>query len=403
MTFVENRSLLPKSLPLGYAYSAAYAGIRAAEKDDLALIVSGLPANAAGVFTQNRVQAAPVRLCRRYLRSSRGLAGALLINAGNANCATRTGNAVAASTAKAAAKLLRMPAVQVLPSSTGVIGVELDPKKIIDALPGLVAGLGPERFHEVANAIMTTDLVPKTAAAEVKLRRGAVRIAGMTKGSGMIHPRMATTLGFVMTDAGIPLTALRGMLKRGVERSYNRISVDGDTSTNDTLLLLANGASGVRPDPKEMRKVEEGIAEVMESLAQAIARDGEGARKLITILISGARSDDAAARVARSIANSPLVKTAIAGSDPNWGRILSAAGNAGVEFDPTKTDIHLQGVAVCRSGLAAPFSEQDLKQKLDAPECEIRMNIRGTGKGAARFWTCDLTEGYIRINASYRT
>jgi glutamate N-acetyltransferase/amino-acid N-acetyltransferase len=391
------------NLPLGYGYSAVYAGIRAAQKDDLALIVSGLPANAAAVFTQNRVQAAPVRLSRRNLKSSKGLVGAVLINAGNANCATRTGDAVAAATSKAAAKALRLPAAQVLPASTGVIGVELDPKKITDALPRLIAGLSPERFQDAAHAIMTTDLVPKTASAEVKLRRGTVRIAGMTKGSGMIQPLMATTLGFVMTDAQIPAATLRAILKRGVERSYNRISVDGDTSTNDTLLLLANGASGVRPDPKEMAKVEEAIAGVMEALAQAIARDGEGAKKLITIRIAGAPSDAAAARMARAIANSPLVKTAVAGSDPNWGRVLSAAGNSGVAFDPSKTDIHMQGVPVCRGGLAAPFSEEELKRKLDAKDCEIRLTVRGKGKGSARFWTCDFTEDYIRINASYRT
>ncbi|HJT88905.1 MAG TPA: bifunctional ornithine acetyltransferase/N-acetylglutamate synthase, partial [Bryobacteraceae bacterium] len=224
-----------------------------------------------------------------------------------------------------------------------------------------------------------------------------------TKGSGMIHPRMATTLGFVMTDAQIPVAPLRAILRRSVERSYNRISVDGDTSTNDTLALLANGASGVRPDPKEMARVEEEIARVMESLAQAIARDGEGARKFVTIEVSGAPSNEGAVRIARAIANSSLVKTAIAGSDPNWGRILSAAGNAGVAFDPARTEVYLQGALVCRNGLAAPFSEAELKQKLDAPDCAIRLAIRGKGKGAARFWTCDLTEGYIRINASYRT
>jgi glutamate N-acetyltransferase/amino-acid N-acetyltransferase len=390
-------------LPLGYAYSALYAGIRAVEKDDLSLIVSGLPANAAAVFTQNRVQAAPVKLSRRNMRLSRGKVGALLINAGNANCATRTGDAVALATSKAAAKLLRLPAHQVLPSSTGVIGVELDPKKILSALPGLVASLNPEAFDCVAQAIMTTDLTPKTAFAQVKLRRGMVRVAGMTKGSGMIQPLMATTLGFVLTDADVPIAPLRAMLNRGVNRSYNRISVDGDTSTNDTLVLMANAASGVRPDPTEFAKLEEGIAGVMEELARAIARDGEGASKLVTIQVSGAPTHDGAARIARAIANSPLVKTAIAGSDPNWGRILSAAGNAGVPFDPSKTDIHLQGVPVCRNGLAAPFSEPDLKSKLDAKDCQIRFAIRGKGKGTAQFWTCDFTEGYIRINASYRT
>jgi glutamate N-acetyltransferase/amino-acid N-acetyltransferase len=390
-------------LPLGYAYAATYAGIRQVKKDDLALIVTGLPASAAAVFTQNRVAAAPVKLCRRHLKLSGGMVGAILVNAGNANCATRTGGAVALATSKAVAKFLKLPVSQVLPASTGVIGVELDPRKIIDALPRLVGGLGTDRFDDAAHAIMTTDLVPKTAFAETRLRRGVVRTAGMTKGSGMIQPRMATTLGFIMTDASIPAAQLRAMLKRGVERSYNRISVDGDTSTNDTLVLLANGASGVRPDVRELSKVEEEITRVMERLAQAIARDGEGARKFITIVVSGAVNDDGAVTMARAIANSPLVKTAVAGSDPNWGRVLSAAGNAGVAFDPSKTDVRMQGVTVCRGGLAAPFSEPELKRKLDAPECEIQVTVHGKGKGTARFWTCDLTEGYIRINASYRT
>lgn len=390
-------------LPHGYSYAATYAGIRQDQKDDLALIASGLPASAAAVFTQNRVQAAPVKLSRRHLKRSGGMAGAILINAGNANCATRTGEAVAVSTCKSLARFLLLPITFVLPASTGVIGVELDAQKIIDALPRLVAGLHASRFDDVACAIMTTDLVPKTASAEVKLRRGAVRIAGLTKGSGMIHPQMATTLGFVLTDAVISPTLLRAMLHRAVERSYNCLSVDGDTSTNDTVVLLANGASGVKPDRTELMKVEESVTRVMESLAQAIARDGEGAKKLVTIDVSGASSGEAAVLLARAIANSPLVKTAIAGSDPNWGRILSAAGNAGVVFDPAKADVLMQGVPVCRGGLAASFSEEELKKKLDRPECAIRLVIRGKGKGSARFWTCDLTEGYIRINASYRT
>ena len=373
------------------------------EKDDLALIATGQPAAAAAVFTQNRVQAAPVKLCKRFLKTTRGQVSAILVNAGNANCATRTGDAVAMATAKAAAKLLRTQPAQVLVASTGVIGVELDAKKITDALPRLVAELSVNRFHDAAQAILTTDLVEKTAEAEVTLRHGTVSIAGMTKGSGMIHPQMATTLGFVLTDAQIAAPALRAILKRSVARSYNRLSVDGDTSTNDTLVLLANGASGVKPEARELALVEEKIAGVMEKLAQAIARDGEGAKKFVTIVVSGAPSNEAAARIGRAVANSPLVKTAIAGSDPNWGRILSAAGNAGVAFEPAKTDIWMQGVQVCRGGLAAPFSEEELKGKLDAGECEIKIAFRGKGKGEARFWTCDLTEGYIRINASYRT
>ncbi len=391
------------NLPLGYRYATAYAGIRKEAKDDLALIVSGLPASAAAVFTQNRAAAAPVRLARRNLRAARGKIGAVLINAGNANCATRTGDRVAATTSQAAARLLRLPANQVLPASTGVIGEELDSRLITKALPGMVKSLTDSGFQAVANAILTTDLVAKTASTELHLRRGRVRIAGMTKGSGMIHPRMATTLGFVLTDAQIPSAVLQKMLKRAVERSYNRISVDGDTSTNDTLALLANGASGFRPDPGEMAAFEEAMTGVLQSLAQQIARDGEGARKFITIEVRGAAKDADAVLIARTIANSPLVKTAVAGSDANWGRILCAAGNAGVAFDATKVDIALQGTAVCRTGLAATFDEGAMKRRLDESDCLIEFSIRGKGKGTATFWTCDLTDGYIRINGSYRS
>jgi glutamate N-acetyltransferase/amino-acid N-acetyltransferase len=391
------------TLPLGYRYSAVFAGIRKHEKDDLALIVSDKPASAAAAFTQNRVQAAPVRIARFHLAQSRGLVSAVLVNAGNANCATRTGDRVALACCEAAGKQLRVPVVQVFPASTGVIGVELETSLIVNALPGLIRGLSPTRFDDVARAIMTTDTAMKVTHQKLTLRRHAVRIAGMTKGAGMIQPNMATTLGFVMTDAGLAAPLLASMLGRAVKRSYNRISVDGDTSTNDTLLLMANGASGIQPNEKELPKFEEALTEALEDLARQIVRDGEGARKLITIEISGATSEDAAAQVARSIANSPLVKTAIAGSDPNWGRILSAAGNSGVAFDPTKVDIHLQGVAVCQGGVAADFSEAELKKKLDERECLIRVVFHGRGSATARFWTCDLTEKYIEINASYRT
>jgi len=391
------------NLASGYRYSSLYAGIRKQRKDDLALIVSDPPASAAAVFTENRVQAAPVRIARFHLEQSRGLVSAVLINAGNANCATRTGDRVALAGCDALGKQLRVPPAQVFPASTGVIGVELEASLITNALPKLVQGLAPARFEDVARAILTTDTVMKVSHRKLTLRRRAVRIAGMTKGSGMIHPRMATTLGFVMTDAVLPPLLLASMLAVSVKRSYNRISVDGDTSTNDTLLLLANGASGIEPTDKELLKFEGALFEVLEDLAKQIVRDGEGARKLITIEISGASSEDAADRLARSIANSPLVKTAIAGSDPNWGRILSAAGNAGVAFDPSKVDIYLQGLLVCQGGVAADFSEAELKKKLDAKESLIRFVLHGRGTAAARFWTCDLTEKYIEINASYRT
>ena len=392
----------PFDLPLGYKYASAYAGIRKQEKDDLALIVSAVPAAAAAVFTQNKVQAAPVKLAKANMRLSKGVCGAILVNSGNANCATKSGDRVANNTTKQLAKLLKLQPNQVLPASTGVIGVELDENLIMSKLQALVDGLSDNALPEVARAILTTDLQPKGSSREVTLRRGIVRIAGVTKGSGMIHPRMATTLGFVMTDAVIPQTLLRRMLVRATELSYNRISVDGDTSTNDTLIVMANGASGVRPDPKEMSVFEEGLTETLQSLARQIVRDGEGARKLISVEVHGAVSD-AAAAIARSISNSPLVKTAIAGSDPNWGRILSAAGNSGVNFDPATIDITLQDMKVCRNGLAAPFDEGEMKLRLEDTDVSIVFRIAGKGKGSATFWTCDLTEDYIHINANYRT
>lgn len=389
--------------PLGYRYAATYAGIRRENRDDLALIVSDRPASAAAVFTRNYVQAAPVKVAKRHLRASGGLVRAVLVNAGNANCATRTGEKVALACCRAAARILDAPVEQIVPASTGVIGVELDAELIVRALPRLCQRLSEDGFADAARAIMTTDTVPKMAFGEVPLLEGTVHIAGMTKGAGMIHPNLATTLAFVMTDAAIPPTRLRSLLLPAVERSYHRLTVDGDTSTNDTILLLANGASGVRPDAKEQLVFGEVLAWVLEDLAEKIARDGEGARKLISVYVTGARDDDQAARLARAIASSPLVKTAIAGSDPNWGRILSAAGNAGVEFDPTKVEIYLQRVCVCRNGVAEPFCEHELKQKLDEREVVIRFHLRGRGQGRARFWTCDLTEDYVRINGSYRT
>lgn len=390
-------------LPLGYRYASTYAGIRKEKKDDLALIVSDTPAAGAALFTRNRVCAAPVTVSRQHLRATRGTVRAILANAGNANCATRTGEHVALAECRAVAKALRAHADQILPASTGVIGVELDPKLITGALPRLVNRLSPDGFPDAARAILTTDTVPKMAFGEVPLRAGGVHIAGMTKGSGMIQPNTATTLAFIVTDAKLPAAALRPMLLKAAERSYHRISVDGDTSTNDTLVLLANGASEISPTPKERMVFEEVLAWVMEDLAEKIARDGEGARKMITIRVTGARDDGEAAQIARTIANSPLVKTAVAGSDPNWGRILSAAGNSGVEFDPAKVDIYVQRVRVCHSGVAAKFSERELKQKMDEQECVIRFALQGNGTGETRFWTCDLTEKYIQINASYRT
>jgi len=385
-------------MPMGFSYAATYAGIRKVAKDDLALIVSDAPASAAAVFTKNRVVAGPVTVARQNLRSSRGRMQAILVNAGNANCATPTAEKVAIETSRATAELLGIKPNQVLPASTGVIGVPLDARPVVDCLFRLKETLDPSRFDAVASAILTTDTRPKTAFASIKGDK--TTIAGLAKGSGMIHPRMATTLAFIMTDAAVTPAALRTALKQAIERSFNRITVDGDTSTNDTVAVFANGASKFTPSAKDFNA---GLADVLATLAQQIVRDGEGAHKFVTIDVTGAATDSAAEKIARSIANSPLVKTAIAGSDPNWGRILSAAGNAGVAFDPRHADIDMQGITVCRGGVAANFSEEDLKKKLDEPECAVRFNLRGRGRGKTRFWTCDLTEEYIRINASYRT
>ncbi|MBV9674800.1 MAG: bifunctional glutamate N-acetyltransferase/amino-acid acetyltransferase ArgJ [Acidobacteriaceae bacterium] len=391
------------TLPLGFRYAATYAGIRKEEKNDVGLIVADRPAHTAAVFTQNVVQAAPVQLCRKHLRSSGGKVSAVLVNAGNANCATRTGDAVALASCKAVAKALGTKTKYILPASTGVIGVELNENLLVKAVPKLVENLAGENFIAVAQAMMTTDTRVKTASETVAIRGGTVRIAGMTKGSGMIHPNMATTLGFIMTDADISAGTLREMLRHGTETSYNSLTVDGDMSTNDTVVLLASGAAGVKPGGKHRRHLSEAIDRVMANLAQQIAADGEGARKLVTVETVGFKSVEDARKVGRAIANSPLVKTAIAGSDPNWGRILSAAGYSGVTFDPAKVDIDLQGVSVCRGGLAVDMDEAVLKSKLDGDQVVIRLHLHGGGKSEARFFTCDLTEGYIQINGSYRT
>jgi glutamate N-acetyltransferase/amino-acid N-acetyltransferase len=390
-------------LPLGYRYAATYAGIRKVEKDDVALIVPDKPARAAAVFTKNVVQAAPVQLAKQNLKISKGKVAGVLINAGNANCATRTGERVALASCKALAKALKTRPEYIVPASTGVIGVELDAKLLTAPLPDLVEQLSAESFQRVAEAILTTDTRVKTASEEVPCADGMVRVAGMTKGSGMIHPNMATTLGFVMTDAEVDSEELAEILRTATERSFNSLTVDGDMSTNDMVLLLASGAAKVRPSGKERKALREAVTWVMESLAEQIAADGEGAKKLIVVRTVGFKTPEDARKVARAVANSPLVKTAIGGSDPNWGRVLAAAGYAGVRFDPADIDIEMQRMPVCRGGLAAAFDESELKQKLDEAEVRIRIVNRKGGKGEARFFTCDLTEGYIQINGSYRT
>jgi glutamate N-acetyltransferase/amino-acid N-acetyltransferase len=390
-------------LPLGFRYAATYAGIRKIKKDDVALIVPDQPARAAAVFTRNIVQAAPVKLAKQNLKISKGKVTGVLINAGNANCATRTGERVALASCKALAKALKTRPEYIIPASTGVIGVELNANLLTAPLPNLVELLDAGNFQVVAEAIMTTDTRPKVASEEVKFSEGAIRVAGMTKGSGMIHPNMATTLGFVMTDAVVDSEDLEEMLRHATDRSFNSLTVDGDMSTNDTVLLMASGASKVHPSGKERKELQEAVTAVMESLAEQIAADGEGARKLIVVRVLGFKTREDARKIARAVSNSPLVKTAVAGSDANWGRILCAAGYAGVDFNPDDIDIEMQRIPVCKGGLATNFDEKELKQKLDESEVRIRIVNRKGGKGEARFFTCDLTEGYIQINGSYRT
>ena len=389
--------------PQGFRFAATYAGIRKHPDDDLTLMVSDLPASVAGVFTQNQVCAAPVTLSKKHLEKSGGVCRAVVANAGNANCATPTMNKVATATVRAAAKLLKAPVNQVLVASTGVIGEPLDVNLILDALPGLADELTPEGFEASAAAIMTTDTYPKTASAEIETAAGTIRIAGMAKGAGMIHPNMATMLAFLFTDAATEPADLRKMLRAAVEQSFNRISVDGDTSTNDTVLLLANGASGVRLAGRDRRRFQDALNKLAQELAVGIVGDGEGSKKVLTIEIEGAATNAQAVRLARAIANSPLVKTALAGADPNWGRVLSSAGAAGVPFDPTKVDVHLNGHLICRRGVRSDFVQAEVQTSMELDESSLRFHIRGGGKGRARFWTCDFTKEYIEINAEYRT
>jgi glutamate N-acetyltransferase / amino-acid N-acetyltransferase len=392
---------------VGFSAAATAAGFKKSPGAlDLALIVSNVPGtSAAGMFTTNLAAAAPVALCREHLARTRGRARAIIVNSGNANaCTGRAGRRAAQQTAAAVAKKLGVPAHEVLVCSTGVIGVPLQTALIFRQLPALDERLSAENAVQVVHAIMTTDTRPKSCVLRSAHRGKEVHLAGVAKGAGMIHPRMATMLAFLTTDAAIAPAALSKMLRAAVGESFNRITVDGDTSTNDTVLILASGASGVAIETGTAagRWFQSGLTELCQTLAKMIVQDGEGASKLATIEVRGARSARDADRIARAIANSPLVKTAIAGSDPNWGRILCAAGYSGAKFDPARVDIRVNDFYLCRRGLDAMFDEAAAKQELDKKELTLRVDLH-QGQGAARIWTCDFTRDYIDINASYRT
>ncbi|HYL45422.1 MAG TPA: bifunctional glutamate N-acetyltransferase/amino-acid acetyltransferase ArgJ, partial [Candidatus Limnocylindrales bacterium] len=372
-------------------------------------LASETPAVAAAVFTTNRVQAAPVLVSRAHLQKSRHKTRGIIVNSGNANCCTGPkGIAAAEATAvKIAKELDGLPPSEVLVCSTGVIGAPLHVEKILRAVPDLVRNRSASAaaFAEFTRAIMTTDTRPKWAAAGCRIYGKAVRILGCGKGAGMIEPHMATMLGFLATDAGIGPVLLSEALRRAVGPTFNCITVDGDTSTNDTVAILANGQSGARKIERagaEFGKFCQALEKVCRSLALQIVADGEGAQRVIEIEVRGAPSDGDADRVARTIANSPLVKTALAGADPNWGRILAAAGRAGVPFDFKRADIYLAGISVCKNGREHKFSEAVVHQRMLAKHVSILVNLN-SGKGTARVWTCDFTGEYVDINASYQT
>ena len=417
--------LSSSAIPRGFRFGAVKAGLKASGRPDFALIVADAPASAAAAFTSNRVIAAPLIVDKEHLSATGGLVRAVAINAGNANCAAgEAGLRAARATCAAVARTFGCRAEEVFPSSTGIICVPLPAEKLIAALPELAANLGSEvsDFSEAAHAILTTDLVEKMAFARLELKGsdGAareVRIGAFGKGSGMIHPQLvphaaihaakraakhATMLVYVLTDAAIEPAVLDGYLRAAVEVSFNRISVDGDTSTNDTVLLLASGASGVEIGAGHAAFAA-ALTEVCTSLARQVVADGEGATHVVELLVNGAASDADALRVAKAIAHSPLVKTAWAGCDPNWGRLAAAIGYSGAQVDPGRIDIRFGELQICRDGgRAAEFDEAAAHAYISQREFSISIELH-QGQGSCVFWTTDLTAQYIHINADYST
>jgi glutamate N-acetyltransferase/amino-acid N-acetyltransferase len=393
------------NIPGGFRWSAVKAGIKASGRPDLALAEAIHGASAAAVFTTNRVCAAPLIVDREHLTKTNGRVRALLVNAGNANCATgKPGIAAAKKSCESLGLALEAAPEFIFPSSTGIIGVPLPIEKIVAAIPELVKERAGDSasVEAFAQAIMTTDTFPKVRSSSVEMNGQTVAVLGVAKGSGMIHPNMATMLAYVFTDIEATPRELQQVLNESVSCTFNAISVDGDTSTNDTLLALASGSSGVRLRGEWKNMFADMFREVCEGLAEAIVLDGEGAKHLVRLNIEQAKNVEEARTIARSIANSPLVKTAWAGSDPNWGRILSSIGKSGVNVDPSKVNIYIGPQRVCKKGMANPFDEKTAHEYLKQPEFEIRVQL-GRGKSALKFLTCDLTTEYVHINADYST
>jgi len=403
--------LAPKKYPklpavAGAQLSAAHTGMRYKNRDDVLLIEFAAGTTAAGVFTRSSMPGAPVEWCRKVL--PKGKARALVVNAGIANVFTgKAGAQAVKATADGAAKAVGCKADEVYLASTGVIGQILPADKIVAQLPKLKKGLKADAWMTAAKAIMTTDTFPKLASASCKIDGKKVTINGFCKGSGMIAPDMATMLAFFVTDAKIPAATLQALLKDANNQSFNCLTVDGDTSTSDTVLLFATGKAGngavAKAGDKKLDDFRKALTKVMAELAQQVARDGEGAQKLVTIDVTGAKSDTSARIIARAIANSPLIKTAIAGADANWGRIIMAVGKSAEPANRDKLVIKIGGKPVTRNGMVRPDHDDAAATKhFKSQDVRIAVDV-AVGKGVARVWTCDLTHGYIDINADYRS
>jgi glutamate N-acetyltransferase/amino-acid N-acetyltransferase len=390
--------------PRGFLFSACTTGIKPSGRPDLALALVPGGAAAAAMFTRNQIVAAPLTVGRDHLRASGGRLHALIVNAGNANCATgKQGLKAARLVCKKTARQCKIRENQVFPSSTGIIGVQLPVEKITAALPALISsatadGDSLERF---AHAILTTDTHQKVACQAIAYKGVQANLVGVAKGAGMIHPKMATMLVYVFTDVIASARELQKQLRTAVDESFNNMSIDGDTSTNDTVLLLASGKSGV--DLTSVRnEFQAALSKVCRSLAAQIIADGEGVQHVVRLQIEQARSTEEARQVARAIANSPLVKTAWAGADPNWGRLLAAAGYSGVKINPERISIYLGDQQICRHGAACPFDRDRAHQYMSEPAYDIRI-VLGAGSASLDFLSCDLTEKYVRFNAEYST
>ncbi len=387
----------------GFRAAGIACGLKKEGVPDLMLLVADRVCSVAGVFTRNVVKAAPVLYTSKLVKTGR--AQAVVINSGVANaCTGDEGMCRCERMAAEVAAAIDLTPDRVLVCSTGVIGRQLPMEKISAGIADAARALSPQGGHNAALAIMTTDTRPKEIALEIPVEGGIVRVGGMAKGSGMIAPNMATMLSVITTDAQIDPDTLQYALSNAVNHSFNRVTVDGDTSTNDTVLLLASGSTGIRlhQGTEDFARFESALCRVAQTLAQAIARDGEGATKLVEIRVHGAPNDDAAARVAATIANSPLVKTALFGNDPNWGRILAAAGRAGVCFNPNRVNLDLAGTPVVRDGQPLEFDKTAASAAMKTDEVLIDLTL-AEGDGQAVVWTCDFSYDYVRINADYTT